>query len=110
MARLLLSPPVAFLITLVTVMIFAWLLSKFAFSPKSRPEDAGKSYACGEEMATNQMQPDYSQFFPFAFFFTILHVVTLMLATVPVETMGSLFIAFIYLVGVVAAMLILFRK
>ena len=34
------------------------------------------------------VQPDYGQFFPFAFFFTILHVVALMVATVPAGTCG----------------------
>jgi len=110
MDKLLLSPPIAFLIMLAAVLIFAEALSRLSFRPKERAQDAGKSYACGEEMSTNMMQPDYTQFFPFAFFFTILHVVTLMLATVPVETIESFFIAIIYLAGVIVAMLILFRR
>lgn len=110
MNNILLSPPAAFIIVLLTAVILAGLLSRLSFKPKQQAEGAEKSYACGEEMATNLMQPDYSQFFPFAFFFTILHVVALIIATVPAQTIGSFSIAVIYLLGAVAAMFILFRS
>ena len=110
MNNILLSPPIAFLIMLVTVMVLAVGISAISFKPKQRAEGTRKSYACGEDMSTNLMQPDYSQFFPFAFFFTILHVVALMLATVPTETIGSFSIAVIYLLGAIVAMFILFRR
>ena len=110
MNNILLSPPIAFLIMLVTVIVLVSGISAISFKAKSRAEGTGKSYACGEDMPPNLMQPDYSQFFPFAFFFTILHVVALMLATVPTETMGSFSIAVIYLLGAIVAMFILFRR
>ena len=106
----LLAPPIAFIIMLAAVLTLTALLSKISFNPKHRGADESKAYACGEDMDTHLMQPDYGQFFPFAFFFTILHVVTLMLATVPVSTLKSLLIPVIYLVGLVVAMLILFRR
>lgn len=110
MGTILLSPPVAFLIILATVTIMAALLSRLSLKQAKRSADQDKSYACGEDIQTHLMQPDYSQFFPFAFFFTVLHVVALMVSTVPVETMGSFAIAILYVVGAMAGLVILFRR
>ena len=110
MENILLSPPVAFIIVLFTAIVLAEVLSKLAFKRQAPEGDSGKSYACGEDAATNLMQPDYSQFFPFAFFFTILHVVALIVATVPVKTLASFAIAVIYILGAVTALIILFRR
>jgi NADH:ubiquinone oxidoreductase subunit 3 (subunit A) len=110
MDKILLSPPVAFLIMLGVVTLFTATLSAFSLKAKKRDDGEGKSYACGEDVPTHLMQPDYSQFFPFAFFFTVLHVVALMIATVPVETMESFAIAIIYIAGAMVGMVILFRR
>lgn len=110
MDGLLLSPLVAFIIVLGAVTAFAVILSALSFKKKHEIGGMEKSYACGEDVPTHLMQPDYTQFFPFAFFFTILHVVALILATVPVETIESLEIAVIYLLGAIAALVILFRR
>ncbi len=110
MDKMLLSPPVAFLIMLGVTILLASALSKLSLKPKKHGEGEGKSYACGEDVPTNLMQPDYSQFFPFAFFFTVLHVVALMIATVPIETMESFAIAVIYIAGALVGMAILFRR
>lgn len=110
MDKLLLSPPIAFLIMLGVVTLLAAALSGLSLKTKKHGEGEGKSYACGEDVATNLMQPDYSQFFPFAFFFTVLHVVALMIATVPIETMESFAIAIIYIAGALVGMAILFRR
>lgn len=107
---MLLSPPIAFIIVFAAIMLLAEILSRLAFKPKTRPADIGKSYACGEDTATNLMQPDYTQFFPFAFFFTILHVVALMIATVPTNNLVSVTIAVIYIVGAITGLFILFRR
>jgi len=109
--NILLSPPVAFTLMLASAILFSAVLSRLGFRRKDKNIGGmEKSYACGEDVSTHLMQPDYTQFFPFAFFFTILHVVTLMVATVPVETVESFSIAAIYLIGAVAALLILFRR
>lgn len=110
MDKLLLSPPVAFLVVLCVMLIFAAALSRLSLKSGKRAEDQTKSYACGEDVPTHLMQPDYSQFFPFAFFFTVLHVVALMITTVPVETMESFSIAIIYIAGAMVGMAILFRR
>jgi len=107
---MLLSPPVAFTILLVFILILSKLLSRLSFKPKERSDETGKSYSCGEDVASHLIQPDYGQFFPFAFFFTILHVITLMLTTVPLETIESLSLAVIYIAGTIVGLVILFRR
>lgn len=111
MNTIFLSPPVAFVIMLIAAILFSGLLSRTGFKPKGKAANGmRKSYACGEDVSTHLMQPDYTQFFPFAFFFTILHVITLIVATVPIENVESFSIAALYIVGAVVALLILFRR
>ena len=110
MDRVLLTPPVCFVVVLLMVSAFSALLSNLSFKSKNRPDDIGTSYACGEDIKTHLMQPDYSQFFPFAFLFTVLHVVALTIATIPVETMNSFAIGLIYLAGALSGLAILLRR
>jgi len=109
MNNILLSPPAAFIIVLAAMLLFLRFLSILSY--KGRPgEGAEKSYACGEEAPTEMVQPDYSQFFPFAFFFTILHVFTLTIATIPAITAGSFAVAVIYIASAITGLVILFRR
>ena len=105
-----LQPPAAFIIILAATMLISGLLSKLSFRTRKGEDASTTSYSCGEEGLTPFIQPDYAQFFPFAFFFTILHVTALMIATVPVETLESLSIAVVYLAGAMTALFILFRE
>ncbi|MFA6609559.1 MAG: hypothetical protein WCT15_01775, partial [Candidatus Omnitrophota bacterium] len=89
--------------------VISAFLSKIAFKPKEDPADIGKSYGCGEDIPDARIQPDYTQFFPFAFFFTILHVVALIVTTVPAETTSIFSIAVIYIIGACTGLYILFR-
>ena len=95
---LLLSPPMVFILILVAAFFFAYLLSKLAMKPKKVPEGLTKEYSCGEDL-TAMIQPDYSQFYPFAFYFTILHVAALMIATVPMATIETSLIAVVYILA-----------
>lgn len=110
MREILLSPPAAFLIVLVASALLSWLFSRLSLRRKGPVGDLDKAYACGEDVPSHLIQPDYTEFFPFAFFFTILHVVTLMIATVPMETISSFSIAVIYIIGAVTGLVILFRR
>jgi hypothetical protein len=107
---LVLTPPIAFIIVFVVVLGGASLFSFFAYNKHRNLIDAQKAYACGEEFTDHLIQPDYSQFFPFAFFFTILHIVALVIATVPTETVETFAMAITYIVGAVIGLLILLRK
>jgi NADH-quinone oxidoreductase subunit A len=106
MENILLSPPVAFVTLLVFVLLMTYL-SKFMAAKGTVSLGKGEAYASGEDFKGHKVQPNYSQFFPFAFFFTIMHVVALIVATVPKEI--SL-LAFIYIFIALLALLILYRK
>ena len=69
-----------------------------------------KEYACGEDLPTAMIQPDYSQFYPFAFYFTILHVVALMIATVPTATIETFLIAVVYILGAIIGLVVLYAR
>jgi len=110
MENILLSPPAVFLIILVLSFALAGASSALAYKRKGDDGSLSKAYACGEEVEKHRVQPDYSQFFPFAFFFTILHVVSLVIATVPTENLGSFVTAVIYIFGTILGLTILFRR
>jgi len=79
---ILLAPPAVFVVYLLLCAGIVALSRRFA----ARGENAGNkesAYACGENMEENQGQPEYSEFFKFAFFFTIMHVIALVIATDP---------------------------
>ena len=112
MQNLLLVPPIAFLILLVFNVVQLRSLRIFSADVRNLPEDKGRneSYACGEDVPDHRVQPDYSQFFPFAFFFTIMHVAGLIVATVPSHSPHAITIAVIYLIAAAIGLLILFRR
>ena len=68
MDKILLLPPIAFLILLIAGYLISLSFSKLAVKGH---ESAGKfeQYACGEDIPAQHLKPDYSQFFPFAIFF-----------------------------------------
>ncbi len=106
MEHILLAPPVVFIIYLALSFGLSALSKKLA----ARGENVGSkenAYACGEDMEQNQAQPDYSEFFKFAFFFTIMHVIALVVATDP----GGLSITSgVYLGVTVLSLFMLLRK
>ena len=84
MMNLLLFPPVTFAVSLLFVMLLSALLSPLSTRPARVPGSAKhQPYGCGEAVPVDQAKaiPDYQVFFPFAIFFTLLHVAGLMLAT-----------------------------
>jgi NADH-quinone oxidoreductase subunit A len=111
MKQWLLTPPVVFAIVFLFVLFLSTALSRLAYKKKEKKEEGtGKAYACGEDVEDHMAQPDYSQFFPFAFFFTVAHVATMMITAIPLESIDTLIMAELYIVGVVAGLFILFRR
>jgi len=107
----LLNPAVSFCVVFIFIAVLAALFSRLSYRlNKEKAGGATKSYACGEDIQDHMAQPDYSQFFPFAFFFTLAHVATLMLTTVPVETPESMMFAVIYSFVVLTGLAIVFRR
>ena len=108
---MLLWPPIAFFIILAVCAFKLRAVKVLSGTDQSpRPEGQGKAYACGEDMPTNRCNPDYSQFFPFAFFFTIIHVLALVVATVPRGDWASIPIAAGYLIASAIGVFVLFRR
>ena len=97
MIELLFSPVATFLITLLII----YLLYLFAgtLGPKrTKTKYKLKSYACGEDYPGGKLQQSYN-FFHVAFFFTVLHVGALLIATAPA---GNAAILGCVLIGVMA--------
>jgi NADH-quinone oxidoreductase subunit A len=104
----LLNPVVAFPLMLAVVVLLAGALSRLV---QHRKGAAGtQPYACGEESPEQFVQPNYGQFLPFAFFFTILHVVALMVATAAGVTAAAFAIALLYVLCAAVGLVVLYRN
>lgn len=104
MVNFLLTPPAAFILVLALVVLLSFLCSKLAFKGKA---SSGLPYECGEDTYNEYAQPDYSQFFPFAFFFTIAHVATLVLSTFYFIDLSVVIVAMLYVAVVVIGLYML---
>jgi len=80
--NLIFIPPIAFVIVLIGSIITIKYLKRFAHEGKDS-ERKGEAYACGQRNLPDHVRPEYNEFFSFAFFFTIMHVLVLLIATVP---------------------------
>jgi NADH:ubiquinone oxidoreductase subunit 3 (subunit A) len=100
------SPAVLFLVFLLFVALLSYGFSFLAYKGKGKAS-SGESYACGEEHYDIFAQPDYSHFFPFAFFFTIAHVATLMFATIPFVIPSVFAAAVLYIAALLVGLYIL---
>lgn len=104
-------PPVAFLLMLALALILLRVMSILTCpTPGGAIGGKHKAYACGEDLEKNRGQPNYSQFFPFAFFFTIMHVLALVVTTVPIHDWPAVQIAMGYLICSAIGLFILFRR
>ncbi len=108
--NILLLPPIAFGLILVSLLIFFALSGRLAAKPSTQAAGKTKSYACGEEVTSHRAQPEYTQFFPFAFFFTIMHVVALIVATAPIGSLRISAVAALYLLASAIGLFILYRS
>jgi len=106
--EIILYPPIAFGISLLSVYFFAALFSNFPPKTVKNPEKS-KTYACGEDFPSEKVLPNYDEFYPFAIFFTILHVAGLMLATWAIAgANASVFLPVVYLMIIGIILTILF--
>jgi NADH:ubiquinone oxidoreductase subunit 3 (subunit A) len=107
----LLVSPIVFVVLLVAAGLLYRLLGTLSLPAPAHPGSGrGKAYACGEDVKGDHIQPEYSQFFPFAFFFTIMHVFALVVATVPAGDLAAMAMAVCYTIGAVIGLFILFRE
>ncbi len=105
----LLIPPIAFFVILLVALGLLRLMGRLSYKPAPGNEANPKPYACGED-GTPMVRPDYGQVYPFAFYFTILHVVALVATTVPNSTVSTLTMALIYVIGALVGLFVLYRR
>ena len=110
MEQILLSPPVAFLALVIVIGLLVLWARRLAGGLPSLSGGALKSYACGEDVKEHRVRPEYGQFFPFAFFFTIMHVIALVIATVPAENMRIFGLALLFIAASAMGLFILYRN
>ena len=95
----LISPPVAFFLFLALAWL-VYLMGKRMAPKLNRSGGKLTSYACGEDIPGTKVQFGYRLFFFIALFFTIMHVATLIIATVPagkIVWFAVLYLAVIFL-------------
>jgi len=105
--NILLYPPFAFIIALIVMIFFGAIIKDF--EPKTRKSpDSSKTYACGEDFPSEKLNPSYEEFFPWAIFFTVLHIAALVLMTLAFTSGISIAVPFVYIVIVLIILTILF--
>jgi NADH:ubiquinone oxidoreductase subunit 3 (subunit A) len=108
---ILLSPPVALLVFMGLAYGLYLLGGKLAAPGK---EQWGKNlpYACGEDLLPPETQLTYQAFFRLALFFGVLHLATLVVATLPpaVGISTSHRIAAAYLMGIGISVFVLTQR
>jgi NADH:ubiquinone oxidoreductase subunit 3 (subunit A) len=97
----LLTPPIAFLIYIVLVLVIVWFGRVLAGPEKPNPIKSSV-YGSGEEAPTYLAAPGYRPFFMIAFFFAILHLGMLVLGSGGLNTT-----AIVYMVGLILALVAL---
>jgi hypothetical protein len=103
---LLFAPPIVFTIFFVIFFLSSKGLAQYSHRG-IRGEHYSEAYACGQRNVQNYINPDYSEFFPFAFFFTIMHVLVLVVATAPYD---ALFLPIMFILSGILSMVIIFRR
>jgi NADH:ubiquinone oxidoreductase subunit 3 (subunit A) len=97
MIEILFYPVATFLIVLLIIVIL-YLFAGTLGPKRTKAKYKLKSYACGEDYPGGKLQQSYN-FFHVAFFFTVLHVGVLLIATAP---LGHAAILGCLLIGVMA--------
>ncbi|MEN6316251.1 MAG: hypothetical protein ABFD25_18630 [Clostridiaceae bacterium] len=106
MGNLISSPPIVFLIFIIIFLVCSKAFSRYS-RHGIRGERESDSYACGQRNIQNYINPDYSQFFPFAFLFTIMHVLVLVVATAPYDVP---LLPVVFIVSGMLSLVIIFKR
>ncbi|MCL2334537.1 MAG: hypothetical protein FWC57_00555 [Endomicrobia bacterium] len=109
-ALIIILPPVTFIIMLVFFIAVSHFTDKMAYKNSQNPAGKTKAYACGEDVKEHRVKVNYAEFFPFAFFFTIMHVITLMIATSPETIKNALGITLLFIITAFLSIFIIFRR
>ncbi len=103
---ILLSTPVVFLIfTGLIALIMHLLKRKASLLPGGEHEQ--EPYACGQRDVEHHVAPDFSKVFAYAFIFTIMHVLVMVIATAPPD---SVLLPIMYVTAGALVMFLIFRS
>lgn len=105
----LLTTPLAIFLTFLILGIVFFAAASRISSPGKDCAHKREPYACGEDFESNNILLTYHSFFRVALLFGILHIVALVITTMPGD-LSLRGIAIIYLAAAAAAMLILFER
>jgi NADH:ubiquinone oxidoreductase subunit 3 (subunit A) len=106
--KILLSPPIVFLIAFAVGLLLYWLGR--AMAPKTNMTQAkGTPYACGEDAPMQKAQISYKMFFSLAIFFTVMHVAALVVTTLPAGG-SSMMLGIIYLAIIILSIFALVTR
>jgi NADH:ubiquinone oxidoreductase subunit 3 (subunit A) len=100
--QILLSPPVAFLIYVLLVLVLALVGRGLAARSKGTSQLKSSTYSSGEAPPTHLAAPGYRPFFVVALFFAVLHLGVLVMSTGNASP-----VMIIYLLGLMLALLVL---
>ena len=105
---ILISTPVIFLVFLLLLMLLSIYLKRKADKTPSG-KHAFDPYACAQsqDAVSQYVNPNFKRMFYLAFFFTVMHVLVMIVATAPA---GHTLMPVAYICVGILAMLILFRK
>ncbi len=106
MKEVLYSPPIIFALFLMGFALMYKWFSKYSADGKAG-EHTYEPYACGQRDVENYVNPDYSHFFPYAFVFTVVHVLILVVATAPSD---AVLLPVVYVVAGILSILISFKR
>lgn len=106
MESIILTPPIVILIFIVLFSLCSKGLGRYSHLA-IKGKHGLDAYACGQRNFQNYVNPDYSEFFPLAFFFTLMHVFTLVVATAPYDAQ---LLPAAYIASGILAMVIIFRR
>lgn len=103
----LLSPPAAGCVFLV-LAYGLYRLGGLLAAGGEEHADKHQPYACGEDLLPPEAQLTYQAFFQLALMFSLLHLATLVISTLP-QGGTSRRVALVYLLGIVASVFVLMK-
>jgi len=98
MMRLLLSPPMAFILFMGVLSLGYLLIQRHASKGEDHP-DKHLPYSGGQKIPPVEVRLSYEKFFRLALLFGIAHVAVLVLATLPLEK-DTIFLGLFFLAGI----------
>ena len=106
MTSIILSVPVVFLLFTALIALVMRLLRRNA-SRQPGGEHEQEPYACGQRNVEHNVAPDFSKVFAYAFIFTIMHVLVMVIATAPAD---SVMMPLAYVTAGALVMFLIFKR